>query len=51
MGFARFIQLAVMLRQFADFEASLREVRDSGTVSLSPGAASVEPITRVLSGD
>ncbi|MBA4179125.1 MAG: carboxyvinyl-carboxyphosphonate phosphorylmutase [Anaerolinea sp.] len=51
MGFALFIQLGVMLRHFAGFEAILRELRDSGSVSLSPAAASVEPITRLLSGE
>jgi 2-methylisocitrate lyase-like PEP mutase family enzyme len=48
MGFAMFIHLGVMLRHFADFGAALAELKESGTVALGPGAASVEPITRIL---
>ncbi len=48
MGFALFIQLGVMLRHFAEFAESLRELRATGQVTLGPGAASVEPITAVL---
>ncbi len=50
MGFAVFIQLGVMLRHFADFAESLRELRASGSVTLGRGAASVEPVTAVLRG-
>ena len=48
MGFAVYIHLGVMLRHFADFAGSLRELREEGQVTLSPGEASVEPITAVL---
>ena len=50
MGFAIFIQLGIMLRHFADFAESLRELRASGQVTLGLGAASVEPITGILKG-
>ena len=48
MGFSIYIHLGVMLRHFADFADSLRELREEGQVTLSPGEASVEPITAVL---
>ncbi len=50
LGFKLYIQLGVMMRHFADFAASLRELRDSGQVSLPGGSASIEPVTRVLTG-
>ena len=50
MGFAVYIQLGVMLRHFADFAASLDELRTSGGVALDVAAASVEPVTAVLRG-
>ncbi|MEO6397641.1 MAG: isocitrate lyase/PEP mutase family protein [Tepidiformaceae bacterium] len=50
MGFAVYIQLGVMLRHFADFAASLKELRTSGGVALDDAAASVEPVTAVLRG-
>lgn len=51
MGFPLYIHLGVMLRHFADFAETLRELRESGQVTLAPGTASVEPITRVLRGE
>lgn len=51
LGFALYIHLGVMMRHFADFRASLEELRASGRVELPPGGDSVEPITRLLSGD
>lgn len=50
LGFKLYIQLGVMMRHFADFAASLRELRDSGQVSLPGNSASIEPVTRVLTG-
>jgi 2-methylisocitrate lyase-like PEP mutase family enzyme len=49
MGFAIYIHLGVMLRQFADFQASLEELRDTGRVHVPRESLSVEPITRLLS--
>ncbi|MBI5949673.1 MAG: isocitrate lyase/PEP mutase family protein [Chloroflexi bacterium] len=51
MGFAAYIHVGVMLRHFADFRASLVELRDTGTVALAAGDERVEPITRLLSGE
>ena len=48
MGFSIYIHLGVMLRHFADFSETLRELREDGQVTLSPAAAMVEPITEVL---
>lgn len=48
MGFAMYIHLGVMLRHFADFRASLEELRDTGRVQVPGEALSVEPITRLL---
>ncbi len=50
LGFKLYIQLGVMMRHFADFAASLRELRETGQVALPGGSASIEPITRVLTG-
>jgi 2,3-dimethylmalate lyase len=50
LGFKLYIQLGVMMRHFADFAASLRELRDTGSVALPGGTASIEPVTRVLTG-
>ena len=50
MGFSIYIHLGVMLRHFADFSETLRELREDGQVTLSPAAATVEPITEVLRG-
>ena len=50
MGFAVYIHLGVMLRHFADFAETLRELRTTGQVTLDVGAATVEPITGLLSG-
>ncbi len=49
-GFALYIHLGVMMRHFADFRRSLEELRDAGAVSLGAEDASVEGITRLLSG-
>ncbi len=49
MGFAIYIHLGVMLRHFADFQAALAELRDTGRVRVPADALSVEPITRLLS--
>lgn len=51
LGFAVYIHLAVMLRHFRDFRASLDELREAGRVELSPQDAAVEPITRLLGGE
>ena len=48
MGFALYIHLGVMLRHFADFRATLAELRETGRIALPPADASVEPITRLL---
>ena len=48
MGFAIYIHLGVMLRHFADFQASLEELRDTGRVHVPREGLSVEPITRLL---
>lgn len=48
MGFAIYIHLGVMLRHFADFRASLEELRDTGHVHVPRESLSVEPITRLL---
>ncbi|NJD64876.1 MAG: isocitrate lyase/PEP mutase family protein [Chloroflexi bacterium] len=48
MGFAIYIHLGVMLRHFADFRASLDELRDTGRVHVPRESLSVEPITRLL---
>ena len=40
-----------MLRHFADFRASLAELRDTGHVALAPGDESVQPITDLLRGE
>ncbi len=50
LGFAIYIHLGVMMRHFADFRASLAELRDTGRISLKRGDASVEPITELLRG-
>lgn len=50
MGFAVYIHLAVMLRHFRDFRASLEELRATGRIALGPEDARVEPITRLLGG-
>jgi 2-methylisocitrate lyase-like PEP mutase family enzyme len=50
MGFALYIHLGVMMRHFADFRDSLRELRDTGRVALGRGDDSVEAITAVLRG-
>lgn len=50
MGFAIYIHLGVMLRHFADFAETLRELRTTGQVTLAPAAATVEPITGILRG-
>jgi methylisocitrate lyase len=51
MGFAIYIHLGVMLRHFSDFRRSLEELRDTGRVHVPREDLSVEPITRLLSGD
>lgn len=51
MGFAIYIHLGVMLRHFADFQASLEELRDTGRVHIRRESLSVEPITRLLARD
>ncbi|MGE3073423.1 MAG: oxaloacetate decarboxylase [Dehalococcoidia bacterium] len=51
LGFAIYIHLGVMLRHFSDFRRSLEELRDSGSVQVAREDLSVEPITRLLSGD
>lgn len=51
LGFAIYIHLGVMLRHFSDFRRSLEELRESGRVRLPAEDLSVEPITRLLSGD
>lgn len=51
LGFAIYIHLGVMLRHFSDFHRSLEELRESGRVRLPAEDLSVEPITRLLSGD
>lgn len=48
MGFAIYIHLGVMLRHFADFQAALQELRDTGRVHVPREGLSVEPITRLL---
>jgi len=48
LGFAVYIHLGVMLRHFADFRASLAELRDTGHIALAPGDESVQPITDLL---
>lgn len=48
LGFRLYIHLGIMLRHFAAFRRSLKELRERGSVELAPGDASVEPITRVL---
>jgi 2,3-dimethylmalate lyase len=50
MGFAIYIHLGVMMRHFADFRDSLAELRDTGSVRLGRGDASVEAITELLRG-
>ena len=49
MGFAIYIDLGVMLRHFADLQAALQELRDTGRVHVPRESLSVEPITRLLS--
>lgn len=51
MGFAVYIHLGVMLRHFRDIRMMLEELRDTGRVTVPPEDLSVEPITRLLSGD
>lgn len=51
MGFAIYIHLGVMLRHFADFQAALQELRDTGRVHVPRESLSVEPITRLLARD
>lgn len=51
MGFAVYIHLGVMLRHFHDIRVMLGELRDTGRVTVPPEDLSVEPITRLLSGD
>lgn len=51
MGFAVYIHLGVMLRHFHDIRVMLEELRDTGRVTVPPEDLSVEPITRLLSGD
>lgn len=54
LGFAVYIHLAVMLRHFADFRASLCELRESGRVHVPRDDARVETIVDLLarrSGD
>ncbi|MEP6870929.1 MAG: isocitrate lyase/PEP mutase family protein, partial [Anaerolineaceae bacterium] len=48
MGFAIYIHLGVMLRHFADFAETLRELRITGQVTLDASAATVEPVTAIL---
>ena len=48
LGFAVYIHLGVLLRHFADFRASLNELRESGRVRVSRDDARVEPITELL---
>jgi 2-methylisocitrate lyase-like PEP mutase family enzyme len=48
LGFALYIQLGVMLRHFADFWTALNELRNTGTLTLHPDDATIEPITEVL---
>jgi len=50
LGFAIYIHLGVMMRHFADFRASLAELRDNGQVTLQPGDESVQPVTDLLRG-
>jgi 2-methylisocitrate lyase-like PEP mutase family enzyme len=50
MGFAIYIHLGIMMRHFADFRDALAELRDSGTVTLKPGDATIDPITNLLRG-
>ncbi len=50
LGFSLYIHLGVMMRHFADFRASLRELRETGHVALPPGEESVQPITELLRG-
>jgi 2-methylisocitrate lyase-like PEP mutase family enzyme len=50
LGFAVFIQLGIMLRHFADFRASLAELRDTGAVELPGNDPGIERITRLLEG-
>jgi 2-methylisocitrate lyase-like PEP mutase family enzyme len=48
LGFAVYIHLGLMLRHFADFQASLAELRDTGRVHVPAPSLSVEPITKLL---
>lgn len=48
LGFAIYIHLGVLLRHFADFRASLRELRETGRVHVPREDARVEPITELL---
>lgn len=48
MGFAVYIHLGVMLRHFADFGASLRELRETGAVPVPEVDQAIERITGVL---
>ncbi|MCA9832207.1 MAG: isocitrate lyase/PEP mutase family protein [Dehalococcoidia bacterium] len=50
LGFAVYIHLGVMLRHFADFRAQLQELKQTGAIALAESDATVEPVTRVLSG-
>ncbi len=47
LGFRVYLQLGVMLRHFEDFRRALAELRETGRVSLEPGAG-VEWVTRLL---
>ena len=46
-----FRNLGVMLRHFHDIRVMLEELRHTGRVTVPPEDLSVEPITRLLSGD
>jgi 2,3-dimethylmalate lyase len=48
LGFKVYIQLGVMLRHFADFWASLIELRDDGNVTLHTDDATIVPISELL---
>ena len=50
LGFRILIQIATMLRHFASFRDSLRELRESGHIALARDDAGVEPITTLLGG-
>jgi 2-methylisocitrate lyase-like PEP mutase family enzyme len=50
LGFALFIHTGIMLRAFADFRRSLKELRDTGHVTLDAEDQEVEPITDLLRG-